>query len=36
MHYGIFFNPNAVDGNAEKLAERMCENWNKPDIPQIT
>ena len=25
MHYGIFFNPNAGDGNAEKLAERMRE-----------
>lgn len=25
MRYGIFFNPNAGDGNAEKLAERMRE-----------
>ena len=29
MHYGIFFNPNAGDGNAGKLAKKMREKFEQ-------
>lgn len=31
MRYGIFFNPNAGDGNAEKLAKRMKDKFEQAD-----
>jgi len=29
MRYGIFFNPNAGNGNAEKLAKKMQEKFKQ-------